>query len=76
MSEKAISIGHYFVASGVYTLFGTTFPTDYASMAEINLDDTVTERVGAEFLAVEIQNPHETTRFDAELLQVRHNPGS
>ncbi|MCP4714436.1 MAG: anaerobic carbon-monoxide dehydrogenase catalytic subunit, partial [Deltaproteobacteria bacterium] len=27
MSEKAISIGHYFVASGVYTLFGTTFPT-------------------------------------------------
>jgi carbon-monoxide dehydrogenase catalytic subunit len=27
MSEKAIAIGHYFVASGVYTLFGTTFPT-------------------------------------------------
>jgi len=27
MSEKAISIGHYFVASGVYTIFGTTFPT-------------------------------------------------
>ncbi len=27
MSEKAISIGHYFVASGVYTVFGTTFPT-------------------------------------------------
>jgi carbon-monoxide dehydrogenase catalytic subunit len=27
MSEKAISIGHYFVASGVYTLFGVTFPT-------------------------------------------------
>jgi len=27
MSEKAISIGHYFVASGVYTLLGTTFPT-------------------------------------------------
>ena len=27
MSEKAISIGQYFVASGVYTLFGTTFPT-------------------------------------------------
>jgi carbon-monoxide dehydrogenase catalytic subunit len=26
MSEKAISIGHYFVASGVYTVFGTTFP--------------------------------------------------
>ncbi len=27
MSEKAISIGHYFVASGVYTVFGTAFPT-------------------------------------------------
>ncbi len=27
MSEKAISIGQYFVASGVYTVFGTAFPT-------------------------------------------------
>jgi anaerobic carbon-monoxide dehydrogenase catalytic subunit len=27
MSEKAIAIGHYFVASGVYTVFGTTWPT-------------------------------------------------
>ena len=27
MSEKAISIGHYFVASGVYTIFSTAFPT-------------------------------------------------
>ncbi|HDL90515.1 MAG TPA: anaerobic carbon-monoxide dehydrogenase catalytic subunit [Thermodesulforhabdus norvegica] len=26
MSEKAISIGHYFVASGLYTVFGVTFP--------------------------------------------------
>jgi len=26
MSEKAISIGHYFVASGVYTVFGVTMP--------------------------------------------------
>jgi carbon-monoxide dehydrogenase catalytic subunit len=26
MSEKAISIGHYFVASGVFTVFGVTFP--------------------------------------------------
>jgi len=30
MSEKAISIGHYFVASGVYTVFGTVFPTSGA----------------------------------------------
>ncbi len=27
MSEKALSIGHYFVASGVYTVFGVTFPS-------------------------------------------------
>jgi len=27
MSEKAISIGQYFVASGVYTIFGVGFPT-------------------------------------------------
>jgi len=27
MSEKAISIGQYFVASGVYTLLGVSFPT-------------------------------------------------
>jgi carbon-monoxide dehydrogenase catalytic subunit len=26
MSEKAISIGHYFVTSGVYTVFGVTMP--------------------------------------------------
>ncbi|MBW2640677.1 MAG: carbon monoxide dehydrogenase, partial [Deltaproteobacteria bacterium] len=26
MSEKAISIGQYFVASGVFTVFGVTFP--------------------------------------------------
>jgi len=26
MSEKAITIGQYFVASGVYTIFGVTFP--------------------------------------------------
>lgn len=26
-SEKAICIGHYFVASGVYTIFGVTFPS-------------------------------------------------
>jgi anaerobic carbon-monoxide dehydrogenase catalytic subunit len=27
MSEKAISIGQYFVASGVYTIFGVNWPT-------------------------------------------------
>ncbi len=27
MSEKAVSIGHYCVASGVFVVFGRTFPT-------------------------------------------------
>ena len=27
MSEKAISIGQYVVASGIYTVFGAVFPT-------------------------------------------------
>ena len=30
MSEKAISIGHYFVTSGVYTVFGCHLPVDGA----------------------------------------------
>jgi len=30
MSEKAISIGHYFVVSGVYTVFGVTLPSSGA----------------------------------------------
>jgi carbon-monoxide dehydrogenase catalytic subunit len=30
MSEKAVSIGHYFVSSGVYTVFGVTLPTSGA----------------------------------------------
>ncbi len=34
MSEKAISIGHYFVSSGVYTVFGVTLPTSGAPVFE------------------------------------------
>lgn len=34
MSEKAISIGQYFVSSGVYTVFGYTFPTSGAPVFE------------------------------------------
>ncbi len=37
MSEKAISIGQYFVASGVYTVFGTTFPTTGAPVFQEHL---------------------------------------
>jgi hypothetical protein len=35
MSEKAISIGQYFVSSGVYTVFGATFPTSGAPVFRI-----------------------------------------
>jgi len=34
MSEKAISIGHYFVASGVYTVFGVGLPVTGAPVFE------------------------------------------
>jgi carbon-monoxide dehydrogenase catalytic subunit len=34
MSEKAISIGQYFVASGVYTIFGVTLPVSGAPVFE------------------------------------------
>ncbi len=34
MSEKAISIGHYFVTAGVYTVFGVTLPVGGAPVFE------------------------------------------
>jgi carbon-monoxide dehydrogenase catalytic subunit len=44
MSEKAISIGQYFVASGVYTVFGVTFPimkeTRFHELLFQGLEDT------------------------------------
>ncbi|MEW6095424.1 MAG: anaerobic carbon-monoxide dehydrogenase catalytic subunit [bacterium] len=40
MSEKAISIGHYFVASGVYVVFGVTFPiTGSEKLAHLLYDE-------------------------------------
>lgn len=41
MSEKAIAIGHYFVASGVFTVFGVTWPTSGS--------DVVTKHLFEEF---------------------------
>jgi anaerobic carbon-monoxide dehydrogenase catalytic subunit len=37
MSEKAISIGHYFVASGVYTVFGVNLPVTGAPVFQKHL---------------------------------------
>ena len=50
MSEKAITIGFYFVASGVYTVFGAS---PFATLGSKNLSDYLTgqleEVVGAKF---------------------------
>ncbi len=37
MSEKAIAIGHYFVASGIYVVFGHTFPMTKGTKFEKHL---------------------------------------
>ena len=37
MSEKAIAIGHYFVASGIYVVFGHTFPMTEGTKFEKHL---------------------------------------
>jgi carbon-monoxide dehydrogenase catalytic subunit len=46
MSEKAIAIGQYFVASGVYTVFGTTFPTLGAKRTTEYLMRGIEEKLG------------------------------
>jgi carbon-monoxide dehydrogenase catalytic subunit len=50
MSEKAITIGFYFVASGVYTVFGSS---PFATLGSQNLTDYLTkgleEVVGGRF---------------------------
>ena len=49
MSEKAISIGQYFVASGVYTVFGVTFPTLGAPRLTRYLFDGIGEELGGKW---------------------------
>ena len=46
MSEKAISIGQYFVASGVYTLFGVTFPSTGSELLTDYLFKGIEEELG------------------------------
>ncbi|MCD6353193.1 MAG: anaerobic carbon-monoxide dehydrogenase catalytic subunit [Proteobacteria bacterium] len=46
MSEKAISIGHYFVASGVYTVFGANFPTLGSKKLTKHLFEELEEQIG------------------------------
>lgn len=46
MSEKAISIGHYFVTSGVYTVFGVTLPTSGAPVFQKHLFEDLEKLYG------------------------------
>ncbi len=49
MSEKAISIGQYFVASGVYTVFGATFPTTGAPVFQKHLFEDMEKLYGGKW---------------------------
>ncbi|MHA1600857.1 MAG: anaerobic carbon-monoxide dehydrogenase catalytic subunit [Alphaproteobacteria bacterium] len=53
MSEKAISIGHYFVASGVYTIFSTAFPTLGSEKLTDYLFNGIEEELGGKWDYVE-----------------------
>lgn len=46
MSEKAISIGHYFVSSGVYTVFGVTLPTSGAPVFQKYIFEDIMKQFG------------------------------
>ena len=46
MSEKAISIGQYFVSSGVYTVFGTVFPAEGAPVFQRYLFEEMEKMYG------------------------------
>ncbi|MCF8085568.1 MAG: anaerobic carbon-monoxide dehydrogenase catalytic subunit [Desulfohalobiaceae bacterium] len=57
MSEKAISIGQYFVASGVFTAFGVTFPvTDNTKFRDLLFDGLEQQGMGKWGFAVDPQD--------------------
>jgi len=60
MSEKAISIGQYFVASGVYTIFGVTLPVSGAPRFQKYLFEDLERLYGGMWDLVE--DPMETVR--------------
>ena len=60
MSEKAISIGHYFVASGVYTVFGVTLPVTGAPRFQNYLFKELEDIYGGKWDLVE--DPYEMAR--------------
>jgi anaerobic carbon-monoxide dehydrogenase catalytic subunit len=61
MSEKAISIGQYFVASGVYTVFGVTYPIVESTKFHKHLfEELEAEGMGKWGFAVD---PHEMAKL-------------
>jgi carbon-monoxide dehydrogenase catalytic subunit len=60
MSEKAIAIGQYFVASGVYTLFGVTWPTTGSEILTDYLFQGLEETYGGKWDFV--QDPEEMAK--------------
>jgi len=60
MSEKAISIGHYFVASGVYTVFGVGLPVTGAPVFQDYIFNQLEEELGGKWDLV--VNPLEHAR--------------
>jgi carbon-monoxide dehydrogenase catalytic subunit len=57
MSEKAISIGHYFVTSGVYTVFGVNLPVGGAPKFQKHLFEELEEMYGGKWDLIE--DPYE-----------------
>jgi anaerobic carbon-monoxide dehydrogenase catalytic subunit len=57
MSEKAIAIGQYFVASGVYTVFGVGLPVTGAPIFRDYLFNRLEEILGGKWDVAE--DPHE-----------------
>jgi carbon-monoxide dehydrogenase catalytic subunit len=64
MSEKAISIGQYFVASGVFTVFGVTFPIVEGTKFHKHLFEEL-EKMGMGKWGFAIE-PHEIARLMIE----------
>jgi len=61
MSEKAIAIGQYFVASGVYTVFGVTFPiVEETKFHKLLFDGLESQGLGKWGFAVD---PHEMAKL-------------
>ena len=65
MSEKAISIGQYFVSSGVFTVFGATWPTVGSEILTKHLFEEMEEMLGGMWA-------FETDPIEAANLMIAH----